>query len=136
MKKAFGMKKAYFLAILLFSFCGFAQKISTDTIVNRKNVSIMNTRLCGDSLSSTFLIEILDEVAAHHHKFHSENVLVLAGEAEMSLGDSVFTIKKGDVIFISRNTWHSVKVKGKEPLRVISVQSPYFDGSDRHVRKK
>jgi mannose-6-phosphate isomerase-like protein (cupin superfamily) len=49
----------------------------------------------------------------------------------MVLGDSTFTIKRGDVVFIPKGTAHKVVTLSKEPLKVISIQSPYFDGSDR-----
>ena len=45
--------------------------------------------------------------------------------------EKVFEIKKGDVVFIPKNTAHAVKSTGKQPLKVLSVQSPNFDGKDR-----
>ena len=63
---------------------------------------------------------------------HSEHVVVLSGKATMKLGDKTFPIKKGDVVFIPKNTVHSVIATSKnEPLKVLSVQAPYFDGADR-----
>ena len=38
---------------------------------------------------------------------------------------------KGDFVFIPKNTPHSVNVISKVPLKVISVQAPFFDGKDR-----
>jgi mannose-6-phosphate isomerase-like protein (cupin superfamily) len=49
----------------------------------------------------------------------------------MMLEEKKFEIKHGDVIFIPKNTFHSVKTTSKEPLKVISIQAPYFDGKDR-----
>jgi mannose-6-phosphate isomerase-like protein (cupin superfamily) len=49
----------------------------------------------------------------------------------MKLGNATFKISEGDVIFIPLNTFHSVKSTGKVPLKVLSIQSPEFDGSDR-----
>ena len=49
----------------------------------------------------------------------------------MKLGEKELKIRKGDVVFIPKNTVHSVKSIGKEPLKVISVQAPFFDGKDR-----
>jgi mannose-6-phosphate isomerase-like protein (cupin superfamily) len=56
---------------------------------------------------------------------------VLEGKAEMTLNDKTFSIKKGDVIFIPKNSFHSVKTTSKIPLKVLSIQAPYFDGKDR-----
>lgn len=89
------------------------------------------TPLYSDSLSSSFHICIPREVRAHYHRYHTEHVVVVEGEAIMQLGDTSFTIAPGRAISIPRGTPHAVRVTSIAPLRVISVQSPYFDGSDR-----
>lgn len=80
---------------------------------------------------SSFVIFIKKEVKAHKHLTHAEHVIVLEGNAEMTLNDKTFLIKKGDVIFIPKNSYHSVKTTSKIPLKVLSIQAPYFDGKDR-----
>lgn len=106
--------------------------LNTDT-VGLKTVSdnIYNSPLFGDSLASSFVIVIKKEVKLHKHLNHSEHVVVLAGNGTMKLGDKQIEIKKGDVVFIPKNTPHSVKVNSKEALKVLSIQAPYFDGKDR-----
>lgn len=106
--------------------------LNTDT-VGLKTVSdnIYNSPLFGDSLASSFVIVIKKEVKLHKHLNHSEHVVVLAGSGTMKLGDKQIEIKKGDVVFIPKNTPHSVKVNSKEVLKVLSIQAPYFDGKDR-----
>lgn len=84
-----------------------------------------------DSLSSSFIICIPMEVAPHYHAAHTEHVTVLSGTGEMLLGDSTFTIAPGDVIVIPLRAPHGVRTTSADPLRVLSVQSPRFDGSDR-----
>jgi len=84
-----------------------------------------------DSFSSSFVIFIKNEVKEHKHATHTEHVIVLEGDANMTLDSRSFKIKKGDLIFIPKNTWHSVKVTSKTTLKVLSLQSPYFDGADR-----
>jgi mannose-6-phosphate isomerase-like protein (cupin superfamily) len=109
-----------------------AQQINTDT-VGLKTVSdnLYNRPLFGDSLASSFVIVIKKEVKAHKHLSHSEHVVVLEGSGSMQLGSRNLEIKKGDVVFIPKNTVHAVKSTGKKPLKVLSVQAPYFDGKDR-----
>lgn len=80
---------------------------------------------------SSFVIFIKKEVKAHKHLSHAEHVIVIEGKAEMTLNDKTFSIKKGDVIFIPKNSFHSVKTSSKIPLKVLSIQAPYFDGKDR-----
>ncbi len=116
--------------------CFFSGKtqnhISTDT-VGLKTVSdnVYNKPLFGDSLASSFVIIIKKEVRLHKHLHHSEHVVVLEGSGSMNLGGKQLEIKKGDVIFIPKNTPHSVKISGNQPLKVLSIQAPFFDGKDR-----
>lgn len=114
-------------------FLGNAQHhISTDTVgVKTVSDNIYNKPLFGDSLASSFIILIKKEVKLHKHLYHSEHVVVLEGSGTMNLGGKLLEIKKGDVIFIPKNTAHSVKINGKQPLKVLSIQSPFFDGKDR-----
>lgn len=93
--------------------------------------NIYNTKLFGDSLATSFCIVIKKEVKAHKHLTHSEHVIVSEGEGILKIADKTFSIKKGDVIFIPKNTIHSVKTTGAQPLKVISIQAPLFDGKDR-----
>jgi mannose-6-phosphate isomerase-like protein (cupin superfamily) len=104
--------------------------INTETI-EPGNLAVTNKSLFGDSLASSFCIIIKSEVRAHKHLKHSEHVIVQSGEGVMKINDKEFTIKPGDVIFIPKNTVHSVIVKGKKPLKVLSIQSPNFNGDDR-----
>lgn len=111
----------------------FAQHhLNTDT-VGLKTVSdnIYNSPLFGDSLASSFVIVIKKEVKLHKHLSHSEHVVVLEGEGSMILGGKQIQVKKGDVLFIPKNTQHAVRSIGKSPLKVLSIQAPYFDGKDR-----
>ncbi|MFN9520132.1 MAG: cupin domain-containing protein [Bacteroidota bacterium] len=108
----------------------YAQLYTTDTL----HLSCTETtvkKLNEDSLSSTFFICIPRQVKLHKHAHHTENVVVLSGEAIMQLGNETLTVRKGHTVFIPRNTPHKVTVTSKEPLRVLSIQSPAFDGSDR-----
>lgn len=128
-----GMKKICILLLLLFPVLIKAQSNqSLDTItapITYENI-YMRT-LASDSLVSSFVIFIKKEVKKHKHVFHSEHVYILDGEGEMILGEKTFTVKKGDIIFIPKNTAHSLKVTSTIPVKVLSVQAPMFDGKDR-----
>lgn len=114
-----------------------ASSLNVDTIgKNSKAENLYTKPLFGDSLSSSFCIVIKKEVKAHRHAMHSEHVMVVEGEGLMKLDGKEFVVKKGDVIFIPQNKIHSVKSTGKVPLKVISIQSPLFDGKDRIMEEK
>jgi mannose-6-phosphate isomerase-like protein (cupin superfamily) len=110
--------------------------INTDTVKSPDAKKNFVKALHSDSLSSSFIIEIPAEVKLHYHAHHTEQVVVLSGEADMRLGDQNIHIKPGDVIFIPKGTPHSAKVTSSAPLRIISIQAPYFDGSDRIMLEK
>lgn len=106
--------------------------ISNDSLTPPKDyVNIHAQKIAGDSLVSTFIIFIKENVPMHKHQYHSENVFILEGEGIMTLGSITKEIKAGDLIFIPANTFHEVKVTSTIPLKVISIQAPEFDGTDR-----
>lgn len=93
-------------------------------------------KLAEDSLSSVFLIWVKKFVPFHKHLEHTESVYILEGSGEMQLGDSIFQVNAGNYLFIPKNTPHKVVVTSQNPLKVISIQTPMFDGSDRVVLEK
>ena len=49
----------------------------------------------------------------------------------ISVNKKEFEISQGDYFRIPENTYHALKVTSKEPIKVLSVQSPEFLGKDR-----
>ncbi|MCB9262094.1 MAG: cupin domain-containing protein [Flavobacteriales bacterium] len=126
------MKRTVFLLlILVVSFVSKAQVYSELKPDSTNYENILVKKIYSDSLSSTFAIWVKKEVKAHKHLQHTEVVTVLEGKGNFTLNDSTFKVKRGDAIVIPKNSVHSVKVRGKKPMLVISVQSPMFDGTDR-----
>lgn len=93
--------------------------------------NITNQLMYSDSSVSTFLIWIKSSVPLHKHAWHTEQVIVLEGSGEMRVGEKIFPVQKGDVIFIPENTPHGVLVTSEIPLKVMSIQAPEFKGDDR-----
>jgi mannose-6-phosphate isomerase-like protein (cupin superfamily) len=92
--------------------------------------NVLVRRLFSNEEASGFVIWVKQGVALHKHLSHSETVSILEGRGRMRLGEETITVRKGDIIFIPKGTPHSVKVEGK-PLKVLSLQAPMFDGTDR-----
>ena len=89
-------------------------------------------KLAHDSLSTGFLIWVKKNVRPHRHEHHSENIYVIEGEGDMTVGKQTFRIVPGSYIFVPTNVVHSVAVdEAKGVMKVLSVQSPFFDGNDR-----
>lgn len=130
------MKSILTLSFLIFSTFGFSQKHLACKNLNPigEYENIFSQQIDSDSLVSSFVIWIKKEVKEHKHEFHSEHVYILEGTAEMTLNEQHFSIQSGDFIFIPKNTWHYVKVTSIEPLKILSIQAPFFDGKDRVLK--
>ena len=128
------MQPYFFFLLFLFSVVNSnAQFIQSTDTINAPNTiaQVWVKPMYHDSMASSFVIVIPVEVKLHKHLTHAEHVYVLEGAGEMVLGDKKFLVKKGDLIFIPRGTLHSVRVTSISPMKVLSVQAPYFDGKDR-----
>lgn len=95
-----------------------------------ENIHVL--KIADDSLQSSYIIWVKKGVKGHFHQTHTENLVVIEGKATMRVGDKTITIKKGDFLNIPNQTPHSVlEVKSRKPLKVLSIQSPQFQGKDR-----
>lgn len=65
------------------------------------------------------------------HQTHTELVYVIEGEGVFRLDDTKQIIKSGDFIRINKGVIHSVIVTSETPLKVLSIQTPKFEGKDR-----
>ena len=102
-------------------------KISAPTEL--ENIKVMP--LGASDSASEYLIFIKDQVKAHYHATHTELVYILEGSADFWLDEIKHSIKAGDFIRIDQGVVHKVKVTSKTPLKVLSIQTPKFDGKDR-----
>ncbi|MEC9159722.1 MAG: cupin domain-containing protein [Bacteroidota bacterium] len=106
---------------------------STDKIepINEDYDNISITKLSTNSDATTFAIWIKKKVKIHKHINHTEHVYIKQGKGKFQLADSLYNVKTGDLIIVPKNTWHGVIVESKNPMKVISIQSPEFFGKDR-----
>ena len=126
------MKYILFLVLLFITNFYFSQvHIQLDTLLSISQEPIKVQKIGGDTLTTSFVISIKQGVKKHLHREHSETIYVIEGEGEMLLGEDIIRIKKGDYIFIPKNTPHKVGVTSAIPLKVLSIQAPNFDGKDR-----
>ncbi|MFO0494383.1 MAG: cupin domain-containing protein [Flavobacteriia bacterium] len=99
--------------------------------------NVYSKKIADDSLQSTFIIWVKKDVVEHYHQTHTENIYVLEGKAEMTLNGQTQVVKKGDYMNIPLGTKHAVtKVLSRKPFKVLSIQSPHFDGTDRIIIKQ
>jgi len=131
--------KALFICIA-FLMCGlgFSQNIIhiKELKPNEAYDNIHIKKLDTDSNATSFVIWIKKGVKSHKHEHHSEVLYLIEGEGEMTINNTTTAIKAGDYFRIPKNTYHSLKVTSKTPVKVISVQAPEFFGKDRVFEEK
>lgn len=133
------MRSIYKISTLILGiFCVGINDVIAQNIADLKTVhpksdfeNIHIEKIYSDSLSTSFIIWIKKDVKPHKHLFHSENIIVLEGEGEFKIENDTYIIKQNSFITIPPNTIHSVKTISGIPLKVLSIQSPEFDGTDR-----
>jgi mannose-6-phosphate isomerase-like protein (cupin superfamily) len=127
------MKISLFYISLLFTLCSFSQN-STNLIDLKPDTTFENIlikKLDSDTNSTSFVIWIKKGVKSHKHEKHSEIISVIAGSGNMIIDNESFKINRGDYFRIPKNTFHSLVVSSKKPMKVLSIQSPEFKGKDR-----
>lgn len=98
--------------------------------------NIFVKKLFTDTNTTSFMIWVKSEVKSHKHLTHTENIHIIEGTGEMTVGKETFLIKPDDFFVIPQNTFHAVKVTSTTPLKLISIQSPIFNGEDRIFEEK
>jgi mannose-6-phosphate isomerase-like protein (cupin superfamily) len=96
---------------------------------NMNNVGV--AKISTDSLHSTYIIWVDDSVRPHYHDRHTELIYVLEGEGVFYRDEEAEVIRAGDYLIILPGTVHSYKCSKGKRTKVLSIQTPEFDGSDR-----
>jgi mannose-6-phosphate isomerase-like protein (cupin superfamily) len=127
------MFRFFCLCLFCVSLKGYAQtRVSLDTLKAPLEYNDVYVQKVYTSKNQTsFVIWIKTKVKKHKHLNHTELIHVLDGVGNMTMGKEIFIIKKGDFIVVPENTEHGVIVTSSQPLKVVSIQTPEFDGTDR-----
>lgn len=127
------MKVLLFLISTLYAGFAFSQNVTNiiDTELDVDIENILVKKLDTDSNSTSFIIWVKKGVKSHKHETHSEVIYVVEGEGIMTVDGSNSILRSGDFFRIPKNTFHSLEVSSKKPMKVISIQSPEFLGNDR-----
>lgn len=68
-----------------------------------------------------------------HYK-REEHWIITQGEPDIVLGEETKTYRKGDYVFIPKQTKHRIANTGKEPVEFVEVQLGDYFGEDDIVR--
>ncbi|OFY93386.1 MAG: hypothetical protein A3K10_08905 [Bacteroidetes bacterium RIFCSPLOWO2_12_FULL_31_6] len=126
-------KPILFLIAIFCSAIAFSQNVINinETELNEDIENVLMKKLDTDSNSTSFLIWVKKEVPSHKHATHSELIYVVEGQGIITVNGSKSNIGTGDYFRIPQNTFHSLEVLSKKPIKVLSIQSPEFFGDDR-----
>jgi len=73
-------------------------------------------------------------LSLQRHTHRAEHWIVVKGEAEITNGDQVITLKENQSTFIPQGQVHRLANRGSTPLEIIEVQSGSYLGEDDIVR--
>ncbi|MBC8046995.1 MAG: cupin domain-containing protein [Fimbriimonadaceae bacterium] len=136
------------VVLFCFLFCGLQSVVSAQAqtfpemlnlqtlIADQEYENVLAKKIYSDSSVTAFVIWIKRDVPLHKHITHTEQIYVLEGTANISIGDVWMQISAGTWLIIPENTPHSVSVTSATPLKVLSIQAPEFDGTDRVIIKE
>ena len=68
------------------------------------------------------------------HRHRSEHWVVVSGEARVTKGDEVFTLRENQSAYVQKGETHRLENPGAIPLEIIEVQSGSYLGEDDIVR--
>jgi mannose-1-phosphate guanylyltransferase/mannose-6-phosphate isomerase len=64
------------------------------------------------------------------HQKRDEHWTIIAGQAEVTINETLHSLKSGQHIFVARGQKHRIRNTGKEPLVFIEVQTGQYFGED------
>jgi mannose-6-phosphate isomerase-like protein (cupin superfamily) len=64
------------------------------------------------------------KMRVHKHLNNDELIFIHQGQGMLTLDDKSIEVKKGDVAFIPRGTWHGLDNTGTETLKMVFQYSP------------
>ena len=76
------------------------------------------------------IIPVNSTTKRHYHLLTEELYYVTSGEGLMMLGDSQFSVTRGDTICIPPGTEHCIQNTGKHDLVILCSCSPAYSHSD------
>lgn len=115
----------------------FPNQIHTNTVWTEKEQTqaIAIHHLKRTQNSSTHFIRLQKSETPHYHDRHDLQVVILEGTSIIHFKDHEVGLKKGDVIFIPKGTYHWAENTSTSASIVFATFSPAFDGKDRRVVK-
>ena len=110
-----------------------ANKPTIPVGVEQKDNVYGTVRIAYDEQAASFLLSIPTETKMHYHNDHSEQIMLIEGEGMVLMGYKTIKLKRNELIFITKGTPHKIINSGKRKLKVLSIQAPFYDGTDKII---
>lgn len=73
---------------------------------------------------------IVEAARNHMHRTINETYYVLKGRGQLIIGEETLDIREGDLVPISKGTWHYLKKIEEDSLEVLVVTYPKYNPED------
>ena len=87
----------------------------------------------GSHLTANVAIVRSADNSLHTQEAHDEVLVIIDGDVDFRVGDEVRQVKRGDLVFIPRNTIHGPLMKDGQTFAALSVFGPHFDRSKTNI---
>ena len=120
----------FITSILILCSSAYSQKIDVETLKPNSEdfENIHVKKIAEDTFQSSYVIWVKQQVKPHYHAHHSEYIHVLKRYGGWWALSPRLASGKGEVVFIAQKGIRAVSSVSREPLKVISIQTPLFDG--------
>lgn len=71
--------------------------------------------------------------ALHTQKAHDEVLVIVDGDVNFRVGEEVQKVKRGDLVFIPRDTLHGPILEEGQSFAALSIFGPKFDRSQPNI---
>jgi mannose-6-phosphate isomerase-like protein (cupin superfamily) len=93
--------------------------------VGTSNIRLVEKEFCGSFEMVRGVVQPGGEAEPHYHEIESQVMYVIAGEADVTLGEGKSVIcGPGTIVRIPYKLLHRVVAAGNQPLEVVIVYSP------------
>ena len=66
----------------------------------------------------------------HFHRISDEIYYIISGKGNIKLGDSIYSVKKGSVVYVPVNILHGLENVAEEELEVLCLSIPPYQDND------
>lgn len=94
------------------------RKVPMNIKISKTNNGVNAVSFCTEDMTPGRKMRI------HKHLHNDELIFINKGEGKLTLDETEYEVKTGDVVFIPRSVWHGLDNTGKADLQMIFQYTP------------